>query len=139
MTPPPAPAPAPAGARRPGCRSVRTPPPHTPPPPDGARQDPPGPAAHAHVPDPAEDAVRTVSFLTRSQAADRSRNTPTDDEEAAGHRTDTAQVRACARPPGGSAFALRRAASNRSEPAASRSGGRAERLPKWLAGAPGDR
>ncbi|MFE6488267.1 DUF6357 family protein [Streptomyces sp. NPDC057757] len=36
-----------------------------------------------------DDAVRTVSFLLRSEAADRSRSTPVeDDEEAAGHRTD---------------------------------------------------
>ncbi|MER8098473.1 DUF6357 family protein [Streptomyces goshikiensis] len=37
----------------------------------------------------ADDAVRTVSFLMCSEAADRSRNTPMeDDEEAAGHRAD---------------------------------------------------
>ncbi|MYW64311.1 CchlT [Streptomyces sp. SID8379] len=37
----------------------------------------------------ADDAVRTVSFLMCSEAADRSRNTPLeDDEEAAGHGAD---------------------------------------------------
>ncbi|MFI5642510.1 DUF6357 family protein [Streptomyces goshikiensis] len=37
----------------------------------------------------ADDAVRTVSFLMCSEAADRSRSTPMeDDEEAAGHRAD---------------------------------------------------
>ncbi|MCX5403146.1 DUF6357 family protein [Streptomyces sp. NBC_00335] len=37
-----------------------------------------------------DDAVRTVSFLMCSEAADRSRSTPMeDDEEAAGHRADS--------------------------------------------------
>ncbi|ARE73163.1 CchlT [Streptomyces sp. Sge12] len=40
-------------------------------------------------PELADDAVRTVSVLMCSEAADRSRNTPMeDDEEAAGHRAD---------------------------------------------------
>ncbi|WP_187282506.1 DUF6357 family protein [Streptomyces sp. MS191] len=40
-------------------------------------------------PELVEDAVRTVGFLMCSEAADRSRNTPMeDDEEAAGHRAD---------------------------------------------------
>lgn len=40
-------------------------------------------------PELADDAVRAVSFLMCSEAADRSRNTPMeDDEEAAGHRAD---------------------------------------------------
>ncbi|WP_405566967.1 DUF6357 family protein [Streptomyces sp. NBC_01167] len=40
-------------------------------------------------PELVDDAVRTVSFLMCSEAADRSRSTPMeDDEEAAGHRAD---------------------------------------------------
>ncbi|MFD0306720.1 DUF6357 family protein [Streptomyces sp. NPDC127119] len=43
---------------------------------------------HAH-PDLVDDAVRTVSFLMCSEAADRSRNTPMEeDDETAGHRAD---------------------------------------------------
>ncbi|MFE1799780.1 DUF6357 family protein [Streptomyces sp. NPDC059517] len=42
---------------------------------------------HAH-PDLVDDAVRTVSFLMCSEAADRSRNTPME-EETAGHRADS--------------------------------------------------
>ncbi|MFF1414961.1 DUF6357 family protein [Streptomyces sp. NPDC058289] len=41
-------------------------------------------------PELVDDAVRTVSFLMCSEAADRSRSTPMeDDEEAAGHRADS--------------------------------------------------
>ncbi|MEV6572949.1 DUF6357 family protein [Streptomyces sp. NPDC051577] len=42
-------------------------------------------------PELVDDAVRTVSFLMCSEAADRARNAPVeDDEEAAGHRADAA-------------------------------------------------
>ncbi|MFZ3474264.1 DUF6357 family protein [Streptomyces sp. 4.24] len=48
-----------------------------------------GAAVRRAHPELVDDAVRTVSFLMCSEAANRSRNTPMeDDEEAAGHRAD---------------------------------------------------
>ncbi|AWZ05320.1 MULTISPECIES: DUF6357 family protein [unclassified Streptomyces] len=48
-----------------------------------------GAAVRRAHPELVDDAVRTVSFLMCSEAADRSRSTPMeDDEEAAGHRAD---------------------------------------------------
>ncbi|MFH8640284.1 DUF6357 family protein [Streptomyces goshikiensis] len=46
-------------------------------------------AVRRSLPERVDEAVRTVSFLMCSEAADRSRRTPMeDDEEAAGHRAD---------------------------------------------------
>lgn len=47
-----------------------------------------GAAVRRAHPGLADDAVRTVSFLMCSEAADRSRNAPMDDDEAADHRAD---------------------------------------------------